>query len=84
MIKMMFCKEDVILLFKRTMFFVFQNTEYAYTIKLFESYCSSMYGSELWSLEDDVFQDFCCSWRTALRRLLNVPFNAHCFLLPIY
>jgi len=24
--KMMFCKEDIILLFKRTMFFVFQDT----------------------------------------------------------
>jgi len=40
-------------------------------IKLFKSYCSSIYGSELWSLEDDVLQDFCCSWRTAIRRLLN-------------
>jgi len=37
-------------------------------IKLFKSYCSSIYGSEIWSLEDDVLQDFCCSWRTALRR----------------
>jgi len=27
-------------------------------IKLFKSYCSSIYGSELWSLEDDVLQDF--------------------------
>jgi len=35
------------------------------------------------SLEDDVLQDCCCSWRTALRRLLNLPFNAHCFLLLI-
>jgi len=52
-------------------------------IKLFKSYCSSIYGSDLWSLEDDVLQDFSCSWRTALRRLLNLPFNAHCFLLPI-
>jgi len=24
-----------------------------------------------------------CSWRTAFRRLLNIPFNANCFLLPI-
>jgi len=48
-------------------------------IKLFKSYCSSIYGTELWSLEDDVFQDFCYSWRTALWRLLNLLFNAHCF-----
>jgi len=52
-------------------------------IKLFKSYCNSIYGSELWSLKDDVLQNCCCSWRTALRRLLNLPFNAHCFVLPI-
>jgi len=42
-------------------------------IKLFKSYCSSNYGSELWSLEEDALQwaNFCCKWRTALRRLLN-------------
>jgi len=54
-----------------------------YKIKLFKSYYSSIYGSELWSSEDDVLQDFWCSWRTARRRLLNLPFNAHFFLLPI-
>jgi len=52
-------------------------------IKLFKSYCSSICGSELWSSEDNVLQDFCCTWRTALRRLLNLTFNAHCFLLPL-
>ena len=25
---------------------------------------------------------FCCAWRTALRRLLSLPFNAPSFLLP--
>jgi len=52
-------------------------------IQFFKSYCSSIYGSELWSLENYVFQDFCCSWRTAIRHLLNLPFNAHFFSLPI-
>ena len=52
-------------------------------MKLFKSYCSSVYGSELWSLEDDVLQDFCCSWRSALRRLLNLLYNTLYFLLPI-
>jgi len=49
-------------------------------IRLFKSYCSSIYDRELWSLEDYVLQDFCCLWRTALRRLLKVPFNTHPFL----
>jgi len=79
----MFCKEVVILRFKRTMFFVFSRHWICILKKLFKSYCNSIYESELWSLEDDVVQDFCCSWRTAIRRLLNLPFSAHCFLLPI-
>jgi hypothetical protein len=51
-------------------------------IKLFKSFCSSLYGCELWSLSSDNVDSFCSAWRTALRRLLSVPFNAHCFLLP--
>jgi len=64
-------------------FCFFKTLEMHIKIKLFKSYCSSIYWSELWSLEDDVLHNFCCSWRTAIRRLLNRPFNAHCFLLPI-
>jgi len=82
-------KDDV--LKRRCNFTVQANNAYCFfktldmhiEIILFKSYCSSIYGSELWSLDDDVLQDFCCSWRTALRRLLNLTFNAHCFLLPI-
>jgi len=62
-------------------FCFFKTLDMHIKIKFAKSYCSSIFGSELWSLEDDVLQDFCCSWRTALR--LNLPFNAHCFLLPI-
>ena len=64
-------------------FCFFKTLDMHIKIKLFKSYCSSTFGSELWSLEDDIFQDFCCSWRTAIRGLLNLPYNAHCFLLPI-
>jgi hypothetical protein len=52
-------------------------------IKLFKSYCSSIYGGELWSLDHDIVQVFCCAWRSALRKLLNLPYNTHCFLLHI-
>jgi len=51
-------------------------------IKLFKSYCSSLYGCELWSLASDDVDSFCCAWRTALRRLLFLPYNAHSFVLP--
>jgi len=51
--------------------------------KLFKSYRSSIYSRGLWSLEDDVLQDFRCSGRTALRCLLNIAFNTQCFVLLI-
>ena len=52
-------------------------------IKLFKSYCTSMYGSELWSLDCEAVESFCCTWRTALRRLLGLPFNSHSVFLSL-
>jgi len=53
-------------------------------LRLFKSYCSSMYGCELWSLADcDVVNYFCCAWRKALRRIFNLPPNTHSDILPI-
>ena len=84
MIKMLCYEEETILLAKQIMFFCFFKTlDVHVKIKLCKSYCSSMYSSVLWSLENDVLQDFCCSWRSALRRSVNLPYNTHCFLLPI-
>jgi hypothetical protein len=42
-----------------------------------------MYGCELWDLESENIQPFSCAWRSALGRLLGLPFNSHCFILPI-
>jgi hypothetical protein len=42
-----------------------------------------MFGSELWSLDCEAVNSFCCSWRTALRRLVGLPFSSHCVLLPL-
>jgi hypothetical protein len=64
-------------------FCFFKSMDMHVKIKLFKSYCSSCYGSELWLLDDEFIQAFCCSWRSALRRLLNLPCNTHCFLLPL-
>ena len=51
-------------------------------LKLFKTYCSSMYGCELWNLNDDSCLTFCTTWRKALRRVLNLPYTAHSFYLP--
>ena len=45
-------------------------------IKLFQSYCSSMYG-----LQNTMFLKTCCCYlRSALWCLLNLPYKTHCFL----
>ena len=41
-------------------------------LKLFKSYCSSLYGSELWSLDSNHVDIICVAWRKALRRILKL------------
>lgn len=51
--------------------------------KLFQSYCTSFYGCELWSLTTSEIQDFCTAWRKAVRSVWNLPQTTHCYLLPL-
>lgn len=51
-------------------------------LKLFVSYCSSIYGCELWTLNSPSVEYFCVAWRKALKRILGLPFNCHSYLLP--
>jgi len=48
------------------------------TCSLFKSYCSSMYGSKLWHVGDKCVNRFCTAWRKGLRRIWNLPYDAHC------
>jgi hypothetical protein len=52
-------------------------------IRLFNSYCTSIYGCELCGLYNTGVSVFCVTWRKALRRILGLPFKTHCFLLPL-
>ena len=40
-------------------------------IRLFQSYCSTHYGSILWPLHDRGFNDFCVTWNKGVRRMLE-------------
>jgi hypothetical protein len=60
----------------------FNKLDFTVKLKLFKTYCSSMYGCELWNLNDDGYLTFCTTWRKALRRILNLPYTAHSFFLP--
>ena len=52
-------------------------------IKLFKSYCTSLYGCELWALNNNLVEEFCIAWRKALRRVLGLPYNCYSYLLPL-
>jgi len=45
--------------------------------KLLKTYCSSLYGCELWNLTCSDVQTVCKAWRQALRRVWNLPYNCH-------
>jgi hypothetical protein len=51
--------------------------------KLFQSYCMSLYGCELWLLSNSHLEDLCVAWRKCLRRVWKLPYRTHCYLLPL-
>jgi len=54
-------------------------------LKLFKSYCTSIYGAELWTLDSANIETFCVAWRKALRRILQLPHNSQLpFLLIVW
>ena len=61
----------------------FEQLNCATKIELFKSYCSSIFGSELWSLNDPGVVVFCIAWRKSLRRVMCLPPATHCYLLPL-
>ena len=50
-------------------------------LRLFQTYCSSHYGSVLWELNGKGFSSFCISWNKDVRRVLGIPHTTHTALL---
>ena len=48
---------------------------------LYQAYCSSFYGSEIWSANSKGFNGCCTEWRTATRRVFNLPYKTHSYIL---
>ena len=42
-------------------------------VTLFKSQCSSLYGCQLWRLDDPKVSELCTAWKVCCRRLLGVP-----------
>ena len=51
---------------------------------LFNSYCMSLYGSQLWNYENTSVMEFLyIAWRKCVRRIFKIPYNTHCKLVPL-
>ena len=51
--------------------------------ELFRKYCNSFYGSQTWDLRTCHVQGLQRAWNKGVRRVLSIPFNSHCYLLPL-
>lgn len=55
--------------------------QYNVLLRLFKSYCCSFYGSNLWDFNSSGFDRICKNWNVAIRILLQLPRNAHSWVL---
>ncbi len=61
----------------------FRNFQSFVSCKLFQSFYTSFYGSELWLLNNRNIDDLCVTWRKTLRKIWNLPYCTHSNLLPL-
>ena len=61
----------------------FNNCNVTTKNKLYHQYCSSMYGSQLWSMNSNSVEKIFSKWRKYHRIALEVPYKTHCDLLPL-
>ena len=52
-------------------------------VKIMQSYCSSLYGSQLSNLSNNCIDRLSISWRKSIRKALNVPARTHSVYLPL-
>jgi hypothetical protein len=61
----------------------FKNCGSLITQKLLKSFCMSLYGCELWPLEQSKIGLISVSWRKGLRRAWKLPYHTHRSILPV-
>ena len=60
------------------------NTRNSHTkYRLFQSYCTRFYGCELWCMLDDEVQGLCTAWRKSIRKIWELPYRTHSYLLTL-
>ena len=50
-------------------------------VRLFKTYCCTFYGSQMWQIKSQSINSVCTSWNKSVRRILNLPHDAHTWLL---
>jgi hypothetical protein len=72
------------ILYKRTNMILshFKHVSHDIKYELFKTYCMPLYGSQLWNYGSRHIDSFYTAWRKCIRRLLGLPYNTHCNLLP--
>ena len=51
---------------------------------LFKTYCCTFYGSQMWQINSQYINRICTSWNKGVRRILNLPHDAHTWLLGLF
>lgn len=52
-------------------------------LRVFESQCCHLYGCQAWRLCDTAVNKMRTAFNRCIRRILNLPYATHCYLLPI-
>ena len=50
---------------------------------LLNTFCSSLFGSVVWDLNHACIAEICVAWRKGVRRVLGLPADTRCELLPV-
>jgi hypothetical protein len=61
----------------------FRNRTSLVKLSLMRTYCSSLYGCELWELAHSELELICTTWRKGLRRIWDLPYDTRNNLLPV-
>ncbi len=51
--------------------------------RMLDTYCCHYYGSETWDFNNSHFNNILTSWNIAIRKAWDLPYRAHCYLLPV-
>ena len=61
----------------------FSSIDFGLKCKLFNTFCNSNYGCEIWELESRKIAEYCAGWRRGLRRFLDLPYDFSTKLLHV-